>query len=407
MDLKNNKTSFDTWFKGRGDGAQSRTISDGKTAYTIDHQTGTYGEANNADPYVFAGGSMRTADVLLVRELEKVKDKAVLSDDTHYMNRPHHVITLPFPSSPDLNLYVDAETFLVSKMRRVNPQLGNLDYVYANHKNNNGIWYASSINFFIAGTPNLISTKHEFSFNPDISGDMFDLPASLKEQGKRVDTNEMRATKISEGVYHVGQNNGYSLFINSDAGIVGVGGYTALANRFALYQKEIDNFTPLTYQVITHHHSDHLGGIDEALNLGAKLVTVSDNIDAVKQASSENLDKRDFVTVGKRATFGKSRERVEIYEVSTIHAASSLVTYVPSAKIIFIADHFGTPFADTTPVANQSTVDMLAALDVLNLDIKKIATAHSARIYSMSDLRKSVSDYRKSVCSGNRPVCRL
>lgn len=404
-DIENQKTSVDGWFTGRGGSNQNATISDGEKAYTINYQAGTYGEAGNADPYVFAGGTMRSSDVLLVHELNKVKDKATLSDDTQYMNRAHHVITMPFPSSPDLNLYIDAETFLVSKMLRVNPQLGNLDYVYSNYKKHNGITYASSINFFIAGVPNFISNTHELRFNTNLPDGIFDIADNLKPESERIDTSEMRATKISDQVYHVGQGNAYTLFINNDAGIIGAGGYAGLTARFERFQSEVDNYLPLSYQVVTHHHSDHVGGVGDAVELGARLVTVNDNLEAIRQATSSELDDRDFVRIGKRATFGTGRDRVEVYEVSTIHAASFLVTYVPTAKTIFIADHFGSPFEKSTPVANQSTVDMLAALEALNLDIKKITTAHNARVFSMADLRASVAEFKETVCSGNRPVC--
>ena len=41
---------------------------------------------------------------------------------------------------------------------------------------------------------------------------------------------------------------------------------------------------PLRYQVVTHHHSDHLGGIGEALDLGATLVTVAGNVEPITEA---------------------------------------------------------------------------------------------------------------------------
>ena len=406
VDIKNNKAVYDTWFEGRGGGNQNSTMSDGEKAHTINYQAGTYGEAGNADPHVFAGGTMRTSDTVLVYELNKVKDEAKLEDDVQFMNRLHHVLTMPFPSSPDLNLYIDADSHLISKMVRVNPQLGNLDYVYSDYKQHKGITYASSINFFIAGEPNLISTRHELKFNEALTDDLFKLPEGLEEEGERIDTSEMLVNKISDRVYHIGQGNGYTLFVDTNIGIVGAGGYPALPARFERFQQESDNYKPLTYQVVTHHHSDHLGGIGEAVELGARLVTVKENVETIKESASTKMDDRDFVKVGPRTTFGEGKNRVEIYEVSTIHAASFLVTYVPAAKTIFIADHFGSPFADTTPVANQSTVDMLAALEKLDIDVRRIATAHSARIFSMDDMRASVAAYQPIACSGNRPICR-
>ena len=197
----------------------------------------------------------------------------------------------------------------------------------------------------------------------------------------------------------------FLFFIDTSAGVVAAGGYPALTARFDRFKQESQIHKPLAYQVVTHHHSDHLGGIGEAISLGAQLVTVDDNVQTIKDAVTPTLSDRDFLQIKSRVTFGEGRNRVEVYEVSTIHAARFLVTYVPSEKIVFIADHMGSPFVQGTPVANAGTVDMLAALEGLDIDIRKIATAHNARIFNMQDMRDSVANYTPSECAGKRPVC--
>jgi metal-dependent hydrolase (beta-lactamase superfamily II) len=44
---------------------------------------------------------------------------------------------------------------------------------------------------------------------------------------------------------------------------------------------QVINHKQLRYQVVTHHHQDHLGGLNEAIDLGATLVTVEDNVNAI------------------------------------------------------------------------------------------------------------------------------
>ena len=405
MNVTGNKTAFDSWSSNRGGSFQFSTISDGEKAYQVDYHSNTYGEANSADPYAFAGGTMRTSDAILVYELQKVAKDAKLLSDTKFRNRPHHVLSMPFPNSPDLNLYIDVDTLLVSRMLRVNPQLGNLDYIFSDYKTNNGIRYASSTQFFIAGNPNLISVERELVFNQKFSDAFFALPEGFKAESDRVDDSEVVVNKVSDRVYHLGQEGGYSLFVDTGDGIVAVGGYPGLQTRFERFKKESKRFKPLNYQVVTHHHSDHIPGVTEAVDLGARLVTVKENVDTLKEIPNSDLGSRDFFIMSSRATFGDGRNRAEIYEVSTSHAASFLVTYVPAEKLVFIADHMGSPFVDATPVAGQGTVDMLRALDALNIDIKKIATAHGARLFSIKDMRDSVSAFKARVCGGERPAC--
>ena len=404
-DLKNNKTVYDNWGTGRTGGFQGSTVTDGEKGQNVNYQTSTYGDANSPDPYAFAGGTMRTSDSVLVYELNKAREGAKLLEDEQFMNRAHHVLTMPFPLSADLKLYIDAKTFLISKMNRNNPQFGDLDYVYSRHEERNGIYHATELNFFIAGVPNLISTHRDASFNFDLPADAFSIPQNFTQEADRIDTSEMLVRKISDRVFHIGQGNGFSIFVNTSAGVVAAGGYAALTARFDRFKQESKVYKPLAYQIVTHHHADHIGGLGEAINLGAQLVTVDDNVQTIKDGVTPTPNDRDFLKISSRVSLGEGRNRVEVYEVSTIHAARFLVTYVPSEKMVFIADHMGSPFAQGTPVANAGTVDMLAALEGLNIDIRKIATAHNARIFSMQDMRDSVANYKPSVCAGNRPVC--
>ncbi|MFT5690965.1 MAG: glyoxylase-like metal-dependent hydrolase (beta-lactamase superfamily II) [Oceanicoccus sp.] len=404
-DIANKKASYDFWTQGRSGSFLNSTISDGETAFTIDYQSKRYGQAPSPDLYSFAGGSMRTSDAILAYEINKVKDRAKLLGDVDYLNRPHWKVSMPFPHSADLTLYVDKETHLISKMTRNNPAFGDLDYVYSNYTQNNGITYARNINFFLAGVPNLISTHHKLVFNEPIPEEAFEIPSTLREEGDRIDTSEMLVNEIAKGVYHIGQGAGYSIFVDTSDGIVAAGGYPALVARYERYKAESNVHKPLRYQIVTHHHSDHLGGLGEAAGLGATLVTVADNNQAIKDATPATPDAVRLLNISKRATFGEGKKRVEIFEVATMHAASFLVTYVPAEKLVFIADHMGSPYKTGIPTANLNTVTMHKALEALNLDIEKIATAHNARIFTWKEMEKSVAAYAPLACTNALPVC--
>lgn len=405
VDIKANKSSYDTWSEGRSGGFQGATISDGKKAYSIDFSASTYGEANSPDVYTFAGGTLRTSDTILAYELNKAKDQVEMLDDQAYLNRPHHVLKMPFPNSPDLHLFVDSQSHLISKMVRTSPSAGELTYLYTGRDIVDGISTATRTSFYVAGELNLVSVKHKLLFNPQFPADAFDLPKGFKAQGERIDGSSMKVNTISKGVHHLGQNGGYSLFVNTSMGTVGVGGYAGLNQRFERYQKDSNNRKPLSYQVVTHHHSDHIGGLSEAVELGATLVTVDDNIQTIKDSLSDSSENANIVRVNSQLSLGEGRSRVEVYDISTVHAESFLLTYVPSEKLIFSADHFTSQFVTGTPTANKGTIDMLRAIDALELDVAKIATAHSARIFSIKEMRKSVAEFKPVKCTGKRPVC--
>ena len=143
----------------------------------------------------------------------------------------------------------------------------------------------------------------------------------------------------------------------------------------------------------------------EALELGATLVTVSDNIEAISEAAGEEPGRGRFLTLDKRLTLGSGKASVEIYNISTIHANSYLLVYIPGTKTLFMADHFGTPYQDGVPVANRGTLDMATALAPLDIDYNKIVTAHGARVFSDRDFSNSVKNYKEFDCPQDRPLC--
>jgi glyoxylase-like metal-dependent hydrolase (beta-lactamase superfamily II) len=155
--------------------------------------------------------------------------------------------------------------------------------------------------------------------------------------------------------------------------------------------------------VVTHHHNDHLAGLGDAVAAGATLVTVDSNVETIKRDAA--VPDAGFLLASGRLTLGRGEARVELYEVSTMHAARFLVTYVPEEKLIFLADHFNSPYVSGIPTASLNTVTMWEALEKLDLDFDKIAVSHGARIFSKSDMRESVASFEPSSCVADRPVC--
>jgi glyoxylase-like metal-dependent hydrolase (beta-lactamase superfamily II) len=404
-DLAGDRLYFENWFTGRSGQFSTLIVGSGEQLHSVNLQTGSYGDAPSADPYAIAGGVMRTTDTLLVVELQKVRDKAKYLGRANFLNRQHDMLQMPFPQSSDLTLYIDVETHLIKRMTRENPQVGLLDYVYEDHSAENGVVRAGRVNFSIAGEPNLIGVDRSIRFNEVLTDQLFEMPAGLKAEGARIDGSEMVVNRLSKDVYHVGQNGGYSIFIDTDQGVIGCGGYAGLTQRFERFQQESGSHRPLRYQVVSHHHSDHLGGMGEALDLGATLVTVPKNIEPIKDASQRDPESSRFLTVGDRMTLGGGDQRVELYNVSTIHSTSNLLVYVPSARTLFMADHFNTPYEKGVPVASVNTMSMNAALEPLDIGYKKIVTAHGARVYSAGDFSNSVKAYRDFDCPEDRPLC--
>ena len=215
----------------------------------------------------------------------------------------------------------------------------------------------------------------------------------------------MIVNRLGNGVYHIGQGNAYSIFVDTGSQLIASGGYAGLRDRLARYREETGNYRALSYLVVSHHHNDHLGGVQEALDLGATLVTVAENHEVIADAAATTPESSRFLNVDGRLSFGDGRRKVELYDVSTIHAHSNLLFYLPGERVLFMVDHFGGPYAEGVPTANRNTVSMSEALAGIDINVSRIVTAHGARVYSMRDFTQSVAEHTHYECPKENAIC--
>ena len=145
--------------------------------------------------------------------------------------------------------------------------------------------------------------------------------------------------------------------------------------------------------------------MDEALALGARLVTVGANVETIRTASSSEPESGRFLLVDQRMTLGSGSDRIEVYEVTTMHAESYLLVYAPGTRTLFTADHFGSPYVEGVPTANLNTLSLFEALQPLQLNFNKIVTAHGGRVFTARDLRNSVDAFEDWACPEDRALC--
>jgi len=402
IDFENGRKSLENWNKNRGGVFLNQAIFDGETGYAINHGTKTSSVNANLTYAAVGGGAMRTLDTTLVTVLLENRDNAVRGEDIRYRNRPHETMTFPMAGSPELTIFVDKESGLISKMTRENPAVGTLQYVFTNHKMDDGVTYAGQSSFLIAGQPNSLTVERSISVNSDISND-FMIPGDYEEQGPNIDTSEMMVRKLADGIFYAGQNGGFSIFVDAGDHFVAAGGYAGLTARFDAVKAEAGIDKPLRQQIVTHQHSDHIGGMAEAATLGAKFVTVAEHVGSVQGQFTEALPEDRFELVEGKASYAGGR--VEVYDISTAHADHYLLVYVPEIGLVFSADHFSTNLEQGLPTANNNMATFRTAVEALDLEIDSFIGAHGTRPLTMQDLRVATNGYVEVKCPGNRPIC--
>lgn len=400
LDLENQRGSVEGWASNWNFSFHNRTVSAGDDIVTVNYLTDNYQPASFADYYAAYGAVIRVTDTLLAYELSKHAENAEHKGASNYLGRPHEVITFEMPSSPPLTLHVDAGSGLISKMTR-ETGFGALTYQFRNHGETKGVAYARDFEFFVGPDVNIVTLSRNVSVN-GVRRNVFAVDRGTAEEPARIDTSEMTVDEIADGVHHVGTGNAYTVFVDAGDYIVASGGYPGLKNRFDAYREAAGHEKPLRYQIVTHHHTDHLGGMADALELGAIFVTPENAVANLETAAGADIPEERLQIIDERATVGP----VETYDISTNHAESYALVYIPASKAVFQVDHYNGLYEDAPNAAGASAVSLKTAIDRLDLDVETVLSGHGRKAESWADFEAAVAAYDPAPCPSGRVICK-
>ena len=97
--------------------------------------------------------------------------------------------------------------------------------------------------------------------------------------------------------------------------------------------------------------------------------------------------------------------RVEVYNINTAHAKNYLLFYIPSAKLVFSADHFGTSMIEALPGANNTIATLKQEIERLKIDVEYFVGAHSPRVLTKNDFNQTIMGYEVKDCPAGHNVC--
>jgi hypothetical protein len=106
---------------------------------------------------------------------------------------------------------------------------------------------------------------------------------------------------------------------------------------------------PVKYLVLTHHHMDHAGGIRAYTAQGAALVVGKGAADHYRRVlaapftrnpdlRARDLGRAEIIEVADKRVFGDGQREVHAYLLDNPHATSTLIGYVPAARLGYVTD---------------------------------------------------------------------
>jgi glyoxylase-like metal-dependent hydrolase (beta-lactamase superfamily II) len=375
--------------KGKGGGYvfDQGQIVNGEASWRLDYRSETAAPLAEPDFHTASGPFIRVTPALLMKQLQARRNTSHWLGEAELEGRMQDVITLVMEAGPALSLYIDQQSHMLTAMERVLPPFGQIEYRFLDYTTIDGIAFNQRFRLYANGEDNLIIDIEKTEINVPLESYLA-VPEGLQKVAAVV-PDELNSQEIAEGVFLIGGNNTYALFVEMEDHVVAVGGtQTVPASIEELRKQSVDK--PIRYGVLTHHHNDHTPGAAAYAAEGATIVTFRENEALVRKAAGDEGARLEFVSDHMTLTDG--RKKVELYNIGpTPHAENILIAYLPEEGIIFEADHFPQPASGVIPPAVPATEAFAQALEKLDLDYTKIVGAHSPRIASPADLKAALA----------------
>jgi glyoxylase-like metal-dependent hydrolase (beta-lactamase superfamily II) len=388
-----NAMDFDEEFiyssnSGTGGGFEfsAATIVNGEDSWQLDYRGGTAAPIEKPNFLNTAGPFIRVTPPLLMKQLMTRRQFSHWLGTATIDGRKHDVVTLVMEVGPGLSLYLDSETHLLTRMERVLPPFGQVEYRFSDYETIDGIPFNRTFNLLINGEPNIDSRITSIELNPSVES-YAAVPANLQQIAAQT-PDDFNLQELEEGIFLVGGNGAYGLFIEMDDHLLAIGGTQGAAARLEEVEKHVSN-KPLRYGILTHHHSDHVPGAADYAAKGATIVALKAHETIVRNAAAK--EDAEFEWVQGSAILESGSRRVELYDIGpTAHSEHLLIAWLPGEKIIFEADHVQLPRNGFNPPAVDPTRDLAAAIAKLGLDYEFIISAHSSRVGTRADMKASL-----------------
>ncbi|MCF6437196.1 MBL fold metallo-hydrolase [Pseudoalteromonas sp. MMG022] len=390
-----------------GHGSDSPTVMhrlyvDGK-GYGIDHALGQYNPAERVNFDNADIGQSEWLDTLIVKSLFDHKAASKWMDIAYIQGQAHDVLSVHSGTQQEYTLYINQNTgYLTRLLKELRGQRVSVDFLH--HKQSDGLTWAQRV---FAGTeqgPLFHSNARRVAFN-SVRNTQFDLPVNYtrRPSDTPMDVSKQTIKTLASGVYYVGKEWSYTLFIDVGDHFISAGAWQMdehsqdWQNNVALLRETTKIDKPIKQHIVTHHHTDHLMGVKDVLEHGAALVVHANDVVALQSHLKMPLTAEQLIKVSKQGTLAGGK--VQLFDVPNSHANHNLVVYLPEQKILFSEDMFGSSmqvgFDSPSRWPDIDAYHRLAILmnkvDALGIKVEQFVSSHHARVLFASEIKHARS----------------
>ncbi len=387
IDLEN--SIFVTQSAGSGGGFEnnSATIVNGAESYRLNYRAGTVAKIAEPDFATTSGPFVRVTPPLLVRTLKEREANAHYLGEVEVDGESFHVVGFSMTVGPAINMYFDTKSHVLRRSERMFPNFGLVEYRFDDYEKTDGLPFNKTFTLYLNGDVNVERKITSVTVNQPI--DRYTKVDERLASIPPVEPDPLARKELAEGVWLIGGSGTYAMFVDMGEYVFAAGGTGGIPDRIELL-REVVGDKPIRYGMLTHHHSDHVLGVSAYEAEGATVIAAKAH-ERIARRAAEDGERLKVKAVDKRMVLEDGGRRVEILDIGpTAHTEHLLVAYLPDEELIFEADHFSMPRVGPAPPAVTSTQTFAEALARQDIEVSRIASAHSPRVATMDDLARAL-----------------
>ncbi len=387
IDFENSVFVNVTTGSGGGFEFSNSTIINGDESYQINFRAGTVARIAEPDYATTSGPFVRVTPALLIRTLKDREANAHYLGEMTVDGMDYNIVGFSMTVGPAISMYFEKATSLLRRSERVFPGFGLVEYRFDDYETRNEVPYNRNFTLYLNGDVNLEREIKSLNVNVALD-DYLAVPEALAAIPE-VQPDPLSRQEISDGVWLIGGNGTYGMFVDMGDYIFAAGGTAGIADRIESL-REVVGDKAIRYGMMTHHHFDHVAAVSAYEEEGATIIAATSH-ERIVRRNAGNGEALEMELVDDRLAIDAGGRRVEVIDIGpTAHTEHLLVAWLPEEGIVFEADHFAMPRVGPVPPAVTSTKTFAAALERVGVDAKMIVSAHSPMPGTPQDLKRAL-----------------